>query len=139
MKKKRNVWSIKMEISIVMGVALLISVAFNFVLLRLAIWQSRDLADVSDNLGDLVEILKNYGEHLRKVYSLDSFYGDETLEFLMQHTNAVREILEEQYGSTTSITDPIEYQIEEEEEYAEKEITEKEKHVFYAGSRRRDS
>ena len=128
-----------MEISIVMGVALLISVAFNFVLLRLAIWQSRDLADVSDNLGDLVEILKNYGEHLRKVYSLDSFYGDETLEFLMQHTNAVREILEEQYGSTTSITDPIEYQIEEEEEYAEKEITEKEKHVFYAGSRRRDS
>ena len=128
-----------MEISIVMGVALLISVAFNFVLLRLAIWQSRDLADVSDNLGDLVEILKNYGEHLRKVYALDSFYGDETLEFLMQHTNAVREILEEQYGSTTSITDPIEYQIEEEEEYAEKEITEKEKHVFYAGSRRRDS
>ena len=122
-----------------MGVALLISVAFNFVLLRLAIWQSRDLADVSDNLGDLVEILKNYGEHLRKVYSLDSFYGDETLEFLMQHTNAVREILEEQYGSTTSITDPIEYQIEEEEEYAEKEITEKEKHVYYAGSRRRDS
>ena len=128
-----------MEISIVMGVALAISIVVNFVLLRLAIWQSRDLADISDNLGDLVEILGNYGEHLRKVYSLDSFYGDETLEFLMQHTNAVREILEEQYGSTTSITDPIEYQIEEEKEDAEEEIPEKEKHVFYAGSRRRDN
>lgn len=128
-----------MEISIVMGVALVISVAVNFVLLRLAIWQSRDLADISDNLGDLVEILGNYGEHLRKVYSLDSFYGDETLEFLMEHTKAVRIILEEQYGSTTLITDPIEYQIEQEEENAEEEIPEKEKHVFYAGARRRDS
>tara|TARA_B100000035_G_scaffold309807_1_gene316577 strand:+ start:202 stop:588 length:387 start_codon:yes stop_codon:yes gene_type:complete len=128
-----------MEISIVMGLALAISIIVNFVLLRLAIWQSRDLADISDNLGDLVDILSNYGEHLKRVYSLDSFYGDETLEFLMEHTKAVRNILEEQYGSTTLITDPIEYQIEEEEENAEEEIPEKEKHVFYAGSRRRDS
>ena len=128
-----------MEISILMGIALTISAALNFVLLRLAIWQSRDLADISDSLGDLVEILRNYREHLRKVYSLDSFYGDETLEFLMQHTNAVRAILEEQYGSTTSITDPIEYEIEQEEEDAEKEVSEKEKHVLYAGTRRRDS
>jgi hypothetical protein len=128
-----------MEISIVMGLVLAISVLVNFVLLRLAIWQSRDLADISDNLGDLVEILSNYGEHLKRVYSLDSFYGDETLEFLMEHTKAVREILEEQYGSTTLITDPIEYQIEEEKEDAEEEIPEKEKHVFYAGARRRDN
>ena len=128
-----------MEISIVMGIALAISVLVNFVLLRLAIWQSRDLADISDNLGDLVDILSNYGEHLKKVYSLDSFYGDETLEYLMEHTKAVREILEEQYGSTASITDPIEYQIEEEEENAKEESTEKEKHVLYAGTRRRDN
>ena len=128
-----------MEISIVMGIALAISITVNFILLRLAIWQSRDLADISDSLGDLVEILGNYGEHLTKVYSLDSFYGDETLEFLMKHTNAVRALLEEQYGSTTSITDPIEYEIEQEEENAEEEIPEKEKHVFYAGARRRDS
>jgi len=128
-----------MEISIVMGVALIISVVVNFVLLRLAVWQSRDLADISDNLGDLVEILGNYGMHLKRVYSLDSFYGDETLEFLMEHTRAVREILEEQYGSTTLITDPIEYQIEQEEKNAEEEIPEKEKHVLYTGTRRRDS
>ena len=128
-----------MEISIIMGIAFVISAAVNLILLRLAIWQSRDLADISDNLGDLVEILQNYGEHLRKVYSLDSFYGDETLEYLMEHTRAVRIILEEQYGSSTSITDPIEYQIEQEEENAEEEIPEKEKHVLYAGTRRRDS
>ena len=32
-----------------------------------------------------------------------------------------------------------EYEIEEEEENAEEEIPEKEKHVLYAGTRRRDS
>ena len=57
----------------------------------------------------------------------------------MEHTKAVRIILEEQYGSATSITDPIEYQIEQEEENAEEEIPEKEKHVLYAGTRRRDN
>ena len=128
-----------MEISIVLALSLTVSVLVNVILLRLAIWQSRDLADVSDNLGDLVEILANYGDHLKRVYSLDSFYGDETLEYLMEHTRAVRTILEDQYGSTTSITDPIEYEIEEEKENAEEEIPEKEKHVLYAGTRRRDS
>jgi hypothetical protein len=128
-----------MEIEILLGILLTCSIGANVVLLRLAMWQSRDLTTISENLGDLVEILNNYREHLRKVYSLDSFYGDETLKFLMEHTNAVRALLEEQYGSTTSITDPIEYEIEEETENAEEEESEKEKHVLYAGTRRRDS
>ena len=128
-----------MEIEILLGILLACSIGANVVLLRLAMWQSRDLTTISENLGDLVEILNNYREHLKKVYSLDSFYGDETLKFLMEHTNAVRALIEEQYGSTTSITDPIEYEIQEEIEDAEEESSEKEKHVLYAGTRRRDS
>jgi hypothetical protein len=128
-----------MEIEILLGILLACSIGANVVLLRLAMWQSRDLTTISENLGDLVEILNNYREHLKKVYSLDSFYGDETLKFLMEHTNAVRALLEEQYGSTTSITDPIEYEIQEETEDAKEESSEKEKHVLYAGTRRRDS
>ena len=111
----------------------------NVLILRLAIWQSKELADISDGLGDLVEIIESYRNHLRDVYQLDSFYGDETLEGLMTHTNAVRALLEEQYGNVINITNPIEYQIEEVEENGEEESTEKEKHVFYAGSRRRDN
>ncbi len=72
------------------------------------------------------------------MYELDSFYGDETLKFLMDHTNAMRALLEEQYGSVASITEPIEYEIGEDED-AKEESTEKEKHVLYAGSRRRDN
>ena len=128
-----------MEISIVLGLIAVFSIIANLIVFRLALWQSRELADISDGLGDLVEIIENYRNHLRDVYQLDSFYGDETLEGLMTHTNAVRALLEEQYGEVINITDPIEYQIEEVEENGKEEIPEKEKHVLYAGTRRRNS
>ena len=114
--------------SIILGACLGVSIVVNVVLIRLASWQSKDLAIVSDNVGDLVEIIESYRTHLKKVYELDSFYGDETLKGLMEHTNAVRALLEQQYGDVTSITDPIEYEIEEEPD-AEEEISQKEKHV----------
>ena len=124
--------------SIILGACFGVSLIANIVLVRLASWQSRDLAIVSDNVGDLVEIIESYRGHLKSVYELDSFYGDETLKGLLEHTNAVRALLEQQYGDVMSITDPIEYEIGEEED-AEEESTEKEKHVLYAGTRRRDS
>ena len=124
--------------SIILGACLGVSIAVNVILIRLASWQSKDLAIISDNVGDLVDIIESYRTHLKKVYELDSFYGDETLKGLMDHTNAVRALLEQQYGDVTSITEPIEYEIEEEED-AEEEISQKEKHVLYAGTRRRDS
>ncbi len=127
-----------MEINILLGVGLIASVAVNIVLVRLASWQAKDLTIVSDNIGDLVEIIQNYGNHLKKVYELDAFYGDETLKFLMEHTNAIRSLLEEQYGDVTSITEPIQYELEGNED-GEETSEEKEKHVFYAGTRESNS
>ena len=124
--------------SIILGACLGVSVVANVVLIRLASWQSKDLSMISDNIGDLVEIIESYRSHLKSVYELDTFYGDETLQGLMEHTNAIRALLEQQYGDVASITEPIEYEIEEEEN-AEEEIDQKEKHVFYAGTRRRDN
>ena len=122
----------------ILGACLGVSVVANVVLIRLASWQSKDLSMISDNIGDLVEIIESYRSHLKSVYELDTFYGDETLQGLMDHTNAIRALLEQQYGDVASITEPIEYEIEEEEN-AEEEIDQKEKHVFYAGTRRRDN
>tara|TARA_R100000388_G_scaffold94451_1_gene81671 strand:- start:344 stop:727 length:384 start_codon:yes stop_codon:yes gene_type:complete len=127
-----------MEISIILGLISAFSITANLIVFRLAFWQSRELADISDGLGDLVEIIASYSNHLRDVYQLDAFYGDETLEGLMNHTNAVRALLEEQYGNVINITDPIEYDLGEEEDGKE-EIPEKEKHVLYAGTRRRNN
>ena len=61
------------------------------------------------------------------------FYGDETLKFLMEHTNAVVKLLETEYGEIIDITDPIEVIIEDEQENSEE--TEERKDVFYGGTR----
>ena len=70
---------------------------------------------------------------------MEMFYGDQTLEFLMDHTRSFIDILERQYGDVSFISEPLEIEYEEEEEIAEETIEQKEKDVFYAGSRRRDS
>ena len=123
-----------MTIEIWMGIALFLSVVLNVFLVWFGREQSQRLTFVSQNLNDLVEIISNYKEHLRKVYSLEMFYGDETLKFLMDHTNAVVQLLETEYGQIIDITDPIEVIEEDEEEENESEEVER-KDVLYAGTR----
>ena len=98
---------------------------------------------VSENLNDLVEIVKNYRNHLKQVYNLEMFYGDETLKFLMSHTNSLLEILKE-YEDVYDIAVPIELQGETEiddqkdpnEEDSDPEAPQEgdQENVFYTGS-----
>ena len=127
-----------MEISIWLGIALAISALLNVVFFWLLRGQSFRLSIVADNSSDLIELINSFREHLKAVYSLDAFYGDETLEGLMEHTRALNLLLEEQYGDIASLSEEVEYEIKEIEQDAEKE-EEKEQHVLYTGSRRRDS
>ena len=119
-----------MTIEIWLIIALVMSIFINVFLIWFSREQSQRLTFVSQNLNDLVDILANYKEHLRKVYSLEMFYGDETLKFLMEHSVAVVEILETQYGEILDITDPIEVILEDEEIEEQKE-----QDVFYGGTR----
>ena len=109
-----------MTIEIWLGTALVLSIIMNLFLVWFSREQSQRLSYISQNLNDLVEIILNYKEHLRKVYSLEMFYGDETLKFLMEHTNAITKLLDEQYGQVIYITDPLEA-LEEYEQENEKE------------------
>lgn len=125
-----------MDISIWLGLALFVSLVLNSVFYWLVREQSYRLSNVAENSSDLLAMITGFRNHLKAVYSLDSFYGDETLKALMDHATTLSMILEDQYGDIASLSEPVEY--EEEEENAEKE-NEKEKHVLYAGTRRRDS
>lgn len=120
-----------MTIEVWLGLALFLSVVVNIFLVWFGREQSQRLTYVSQNLNDLIEIISNYKEHLRKVYSLEMFYGDETLKFLMEHTNAVVQLLETEYSQVIDITDPIEVI----EEYEESEEENEQKDVFYGGTR----
>jgi len=127
-----------MEISVWLTIALVISAGLNVVLYWLAREQSRRLSTVADNSSDLIELISSFREHVRAVYSLDSFYGDETLQGLLEHSRALSAILENQYGDLNALSEEIEYEENEETQDVEKEIP-KGQHVFYAGTRTSDN
>ena len=126
-----------MEINLWLTLVLGLSLALNGVFYWLVREQSFRLSNVADNASDLIAMISGFRNHLKAVYSLEAFYGDETLQSLMDHATTLSMILEEQYGDIASMSEPVEYE-EEEEEYGSEENQE-EKHVLYAGTRRRDS
>ena len=121
-------------------IALILSIIGNF----FGAWYIRRLLVkvlfVSQNLTDLVDLLETYRNHLRKIYSMDMFHGDETIKFLIQHTNSLLDVLED-YSDIYLMTEPMTIQ-EDEESYDEETRTETfktEKDVFYGGTRSSDS
>ena len=129
-------------------IAIGLSLVFSLVINGLCIWYIRNLLKrflfISNNLADLIEMVSNYRAHLKAVYSLDMFYGDETLKALMEHTSLFSELLEE-FEDVIEITEPLEQiEMDGEEEVQQKEnlngpTQTNEENVFYAGSRRRDT
>ena len=65
----------------------------------LSMWYIRGLLATlvffSENLDDLLQILDNFNKHIKSVYELESFYGDEILQSLMHHSGEVIQQLEE--------------------------------------------
>lgn len=54
----------------------------------------RRLLFVSGELGDLQDMINNFANHLKAVYDLESFYGDDTLKHLLHHAVSFNEQLE---------------------------------------------
>ena len=119
-------------------ITLTLSIIGNF----FGIWYIRRLLVkvlfVSQNLTDLVDLLETYRNHLRKIYSMEMFHGDETIQFLIQHTNSLLDVLED-YSDIYLMTEPMELdELQDEESYDETTRTETfntEKDVFYGGTR----
>ena len=127
---------------VILSIVLAVSLIFN----GLMYWYSRQLTQklsfIYDNIGDVSELITNYRTHLKSVYSMDMFYGDETLKFLIDHTRSISDLLED-------YEDPeffVEQFVEEDEGAPQQEELNnaetpqiQQENVFYAGSRRRDS
>ena len=129
-----------MDTLVPLGIVLAISITANIFMF----WYIRNLLSkmlfISENLGDLVSMVSAYSKHLEGVYSLDTYHGDETIQFLMSHTTSLVEMLEE-YEDIYSIAEPIEDYEDEEEQGEQQEgvVRFDGENVFYAGSRRRDT
>ena len=75
-----------MSIDIPIFIALIISLGANLI----ALAYIRDLVGrlgwLTQNLGVLEELIEGYQKHLKGVYSLEQFYGDNEIKALVSHT-----------------------------------------------------
>ena len=88
---------------ILLSILLALSIVLNIVLF----WYNRqvvkNLLFVSDNIGGVIGLVKEYQEHLESLYDMEMFYGDSTLKGLIDHTKFIIEEIkefEEIYGLT---------------------------------------
>jgi len=116
-------------------IALIASITANF----FAFWYIRKvlgkLMFVGENLGDLVQLIAAYEKHLKGIYNLEQYYGDEDIKYLISHTTSLVRVLKE-YEDVYSITTPSEEAEEEQEETEQDAETPiNQENVFYAGTR----
>tara|TARA_R100000008_G_scaffold40997_1_gene23570 strand:+ start:3890 stop:4231 length:342 start_codon:yes stop_codon:yes gene_type:complete len=110
-----------MNTILTLSIMLTISIAINillFVYLRNVLSK---LLFVSENLGDLEQMLVNFNNHLAAVYELETFYGDDTLHHLLEHVGDLSEQLQE-FEDIFSLTNEENIEVEQDtaEQPAEK-------------------
>ncbi len=126
---------------VILSISLVMSLVFNVIMY----WYSRQLtaklAFIYDNIGDMSELIANYRVHLKSVYSMEMFYGDETLKFLLDHTRSIGELLEDFEDPEFFLEEFTEQDdTKQEEENPDAQTPQiNEENVFYAGTRKRDS
>tara|TARA_R110002020_G_scaffold427201_1_gene636532 strand:- start:1260 stop:1577 length:318 start_codon:yes stop_codon:yes gene_type:complete len=74
-----------------MIIILIISALLNIFFIWYVYQLLKKLLFVSENIGDLLETLESFAEHLETVYKLETYYGDQTLENLLEHSKGIVE------------------------------------------------
>jgi len=78
---------------------LLFSVILNTFLMWFGYKLLRKVTYVSENTIEMLDAVDNYKEHLKGVYELETFYGDQTLQSLLEHSRELVSFLQECEGS----------------------------------------
>ncbi len=130
-----------MSSAVILITVLVGSLIFNGVMFWYLRQLTQRLTFIYDNIGDVSDIIANYRAHLKSVYSMEMFYGDETLKYLVDHTRSVSSLLEDFEDQEFFLE---EFESEEEDVPQQQEQTNaqtqvQEENVFYAGSRGRDT
>jgi hypothetical protein len=82
------------RLEMILSASLLLSVIFNVGIFVYARASVSRLLMVSEELGDLQNMVNSFSRHLKSVYELEMFYGDQTLEHLLNHAVSFNEQLE---------------------------------------------
>ena len=128
-----------MTVNIALVIALAVSVSINL----FVFWYIRDILGrltwISQNINDVAEVIGIHQQHLKAVFKLEQFYGDQEIQTLMEHTRETIEILEDYQTAVLELEAVETEELNQEENNNGEEKESIEKDVFYAGARRRDS
>lgn len=130
-----------MSSTVILITVLIASLIFNGVMFWYLQKLTQRLTFIYQNIGEVSEIITNYRAHLKSVYSMEMFYGDETLQYLMDHTRSISTLLEDFEDQEFFLEEfeSVEEDVLSQEENNNAPTQVQEENVFYAGSRRRDS
>ena len=78
----------------------------------------RDYFYVLENMEDLFDVVENFSRHLETIHSLETFYGEPTLQSLIKHSKAVVEEIGV-YKNVLSVGEEDEVEEDGEEETGE--------------------
>ena len=118
-----------MEVSVlmvvVMSLFMILSMSVNIVLVLYARNHLRAFVTASEEASHIFTLLDTYREHLESVYALPTFYGDDTLTSLLEHTKELHNFMS-MYEGVYSLTHPdLLQQLTEATESLEREYEEK--------------
>mgnify|MGYP003152983944 CR=1 FL=1 len=82
------------RLEIILAAVLFFSILLNVGLIIYVRGAIIRLLFVSEELGDLQHMINAFAQHLKIVYELEMFYGDETLNSLLHHAVSFNEQLE---------------------------------------------
>mgnify|MGYP003145681318 FL=1 len=108
------------RLEIILSAMLILSMTFNVIVFIYARGAVTRLLSVSEELGDLQVMIDAFAKHTKSVYELEMFYGDATLEHLMNHAVSFNEQLET-FEYIYSLTDQPQLTTEDEEEIDDEE------------------
>ena len=129
-----------MTIDAALTIVLLISLGSNLV----AFYYIRDLLGrlgwLTQNLTNLSQLIDGFKSHIKGVYELEKFYGDEDIKLLTQHTGDLIEVLEDylEVGLDSELIE-VEQLTKDNNNDTEKEKEKNQENVFYSDTRGRDS
>lgn len=82
-------------ISVILFLVLLLSVALNIFLLWYS-WRSiQHIRYYDEELREVTGVIKTFTNHLKVVYNMETFYGDETLRHLLRHAEDLATVFDQ--------------------------------------------
>ena len=83
------------RLEMVLSLILLVSIGINVVLFVYSRNVAQKLILISQEIDDMRAAISSFASHIKSVYELEMFYGDQTLQALMDHARSFREYMEE--------------------------------------------